>query len=461
MEKQTKEGEEKPSELLSNEERDMDLEADDAAAETATSLRAEVYLKACRWLGAAPVSSFLRDSGAAALNLNSYGVGRLGAEALALALKHDCVVAHLELEDNGLDADGTRCLMKMLQENNTVRSLVNDHALKLSSSSPLSCLLTNPRVSSLQNLSNNHLGPRGAGVVSKMLSDNYNVTSLKLSGNNFDDSAAKCLSEALKGDFVVKELDLSNNSFSEAGGELLAQMLGSNMGIELLNLSWNPFRLGAAAALSAALKVNSTLTRLRLSHCGLGRAEAQSLAQALKQNSTLALLDLSWNCLDDPAVAPLCQGLSTNGTLGVLKLCGNPVTSLGALALLRAVKANTNSAVEELDISNVFVCETFVELLREVRCQRPSLNVHYSVLSSVTRNTSALNTFKEFLKERSETLASFFQALDEGKTLTVSTSDFRRAVKEVKAPLDEQQLDWLVRRFDKNCTATIKYSHIC
>lgn len=34
-------------------------------------------------------------------------------------------------------------------------------------------------------------------------------------------------------------------------------------------------------------------------------------------------------------------------------------------------------------------------------------------------------------------------------------------MQEANIPLDQQQLDWLLRKFDKNCTATIMYRSVC
>lgn len=109
------------------------------------------------------------------------------------------------------------------------------------------------------------------------------------------------------------------------------------------------------------------------------------MAEVLQQNDTLVLLDLSINCVDDEAVRLLCQGLATNETLEVLKvskrllqqyfivtiltslhpmnfrsclvfacalqLSHNPITKIGAATLLRTVKNNMKSALEEIDIS--------------------------------------------------------------------------------------------------------------
>lgn len=49
--------------------------------------RVELYLQACQQTGATPVSSFLRHMGEANLNLNHYGVGPMGAKALAIVLQ--------------------------------------------------------------------------------------------------------------------------------------------------------------------------------------------------------------------------------------------------------------------------------------------------------------------------------------------------------------------------------------
>lgn len=130
-------------------------------------------------------------------------------------------------------------------------------------------------------------------------------------------------------------------------------------------------------------------------------------------------------------------------------------------------------------VQTVFVCEAFMELLEEARQSRPALHVRCSVMSSVTRNISALQIFqvsgqegrdiwwqteclcswpykncpkeiislhvysctlcfetwniwilsKKFLEERNESIVDFFQTLDKEGTMKVSTSAFRKAVK--------------------------------
>uniref|UniRef100_A0A665UP76 EF-hand domain-containing protein n=1 Tax=Echeneis naucrates TaxID=173247 RepID=A0A665UP76_ECHNA len=325
---------------------------------------AEVYLQACQQIGTPPISSFLRHMDEATFTLNHYAVGPLGAKALAIALQN---ITNLEMEDCLLKAQGARYLMEMLQTNITIQSL---------------------------NLSNNQLQLEGAVAVSKMLSDNYYIKSIKLAGAHSLTQKKK-----KKSYMCIFELHLSGN--------------------------------------------------------GLSRVEAQSLGQALKQNNTLELLDLSHNRIHDEGVTLLCHGLATNDTLRVLKVGGrkgeswrtgmlghdchycdhfklffvlsqNPMTEVGALMLLQTVTNNTKSAVEAIDISKVFVCEAFVELLEELRQRSPAMDVCYSVMNSVTRNLSALQIFQV---KQNESIMDFFSRLDKEGTMEVSTAAFRRAVK--------------------------------
>ncbi|XP_071384112.1 leucine-rich repeat-containing protein 74A-like [Centroberyx affinis] len=422
-------------EVDSRDEWDTDLETDDTDQRSRLVSRRETYLQACLQTGTVPASCCLRQLGEASLHLNHYGLGPPGARAVAMALLADIHITSLELEGNFLLAEGTRSVMEMLQENCSIQSL---------------------------NLSNNRLRLAGADSVSKMLLENIFIKSIKLSGNEFNDDAAKCLADALASDNVVNELDLSHNKFCETGGEQLGQMLATNEGLEVLNLSWNHLRMSGAVALCAGLKVNSTLKQLDLSWNGFGRPGAQALGQALQHNTTLLLLDLGNNHIDDEAAALLCQGLAANDTLRVLRLSHNPLTHIGALTLLTTVKKNMKSALEEINISTVWVNEAFVELLAAVCQDRSSLDVRYrGIMGSITRTktpSAALQIFQKYFEEREESIMDFFQALDKEGTMKVSNSAFRKTVQAANIPLDQHQLEWFIKTFDKDCTGTISYS---
>ncbi|TKS76407.1 Leucine-rich repeat-containing protein 74A [Collichthys lucidus] len=191
---------------------DTDLETDDATSRRRSSSRAELYLQACQEIGVHPVSSFLRNLSETSLDLNHYGVGPLGAKALAVALRKDRVITRLELEDNRLGATGTHYLIEMLMLNNSIESL---------------------------------------------------VTILKLSRNEFDDSAIKYIAEALKLNSTLKHLHLSWNGFGHFETEKLGQALKQNSTLVLLDLSGNHIDDEAVTLMCQGLAANNTLRVLK------------------------------------------------------------------------------------------------------------------------------------------------------------------------------------------------------
>uniref|UniRef100_A0A8C6WEM2 Uncharacterized protein n=1 Tax=Neogobius melanostomus TaxID=47308 RepID=A0A8C6WEM2_9GOBI len=188
-----------------------------------------MYLKACYRLGTVPVHYFLRHLGLSSLNLNHHGVGPLGMKALAMVLQYDNSLTNLELEDNSLGVEGTHYVVKMLQLNTKINSLVIINEFRATFNLAAATLIIS--------------------------TDIFYRISPTMTCNGFDDNSAKYLAEALKGDYVIRELDLSHNKFSTTGGEHLGEMLACNVGIEVLNLSWNNLNMKGAVALCAGLKV--------------------------------------------------------------------------------------------------------------------------------------------------------------------------------------------------------------
>ncbi|XP_066551152.1 leucine-rich repeat-containing protein 74A [Amia ocellicauda] len=419
----------------SGEEWDTDLEEDEVAESSGVSAR-DLYLQACQLVGVVPVSYFLRNLGCNSnLNLNHHGLGPRGAKALAIALVSDVTITTLELEDNGLQAEGVKYLVEMLKANCTIQNL---------------------------NLSNNHLQSAGADYISRMLLDNISLRSLKLSGNEFREEDAKSLSDAFSSNYRVRELDLSHNEFMEKGGEHLGQMLANNEGLEALNLSWNRLRMKGAVALCAGLKVNITLKVLDLSWNGFGNEGALALGEALKFNNTLLHLDLSSNRITNEGAGMLCKGLEANDTLKVLRLAYNSLTVEGALALLTVVKNTARSALEEINISNVLVNETFLQLL-EVTCQQhQGLEVLYGgvggfIAKKPPQRPDPMKVIQDYLDERKLRLWDFFRKIDKDGSMRVPVSEFRKAVQQSSIPLDRFQIEELVQRLDKDRTGKVDY----
>ncbi|XP_055361616.1 leucine-rich repeat-containing protein 74A isoform X2 [Betta splendens] len=396
---------------------------------------ADVYLQACRLLGVVPVSCFIRNLDSTTLTLTHYGLGPLGCKALAIALVTDMHINTLELADNHIQAEGAKYLGEMLKANFTVRHL---------------------------DVSNNSLQSAGAEYVAKMLLENISLKSIKVSGNGFDGDDAKCLANALSSNSRIKELDLSHNKFSGKGGEYLGQLLANNEGLEVLDMSWNHLRMKGAVAFCAGLKVNMMLKHLDLSWNGFGNEGALAMGEALKFNNTLVFLNLNNNRLTNEGVSMLCRGLEFNDALRVLLLAYNSITVEGALALVELVKNTAKTALEEINICNVLVNETFVHLLEETCQEHPGLDVQYGgvggfIAKKPPKRVDPMKIIQDYLDQRKLRLWDFFRNIDKDGTMHVPVADFRKAVQQSSIPLERYQIEELILRLDRDGTGIVDY----
>ncbi|XP_060918902.1 leucine-rich repeat-containing protein 74A [Labrus mixtus] len=416
-------------------EDETDLESDEKEESHNKASICEVYLQACKLVGVVPVSYFIRNINSSTMTLSHHGLGPLGCKALAIALVTDMNINTLELADNHIQAEGAKYLVEMLRANFTIQYL---------------------------DLSNNQLLYVGAEYVGKMLLDNISLKSLKLSGNGFTDDDAKYFADALSINSRIKELDLSHNAFCGKGGEHLGQLLANNEGLEFLDLSWNHLRMKGAVALCAGLKVNMMLKHLDLSWNGFGNEGALSMGEALKFNNTLVHLNLNNNRLTNEGVGMLCRGLEFNDTLRVLLLAYNSLTVEGALALVNVVKNTPKTALEEINICNVLVNESFVHLL-DVTCQEhPSLEVQYGgvggfIAKKPLKRVDPMKVIQDYLDQRKLRLWDFFRNIDKDGTMRVPTADFRKAVQQSSIPLDRYQIEELIQRLDRDRTGMVDY----
>ncbi|NXL93502.1 LR74A protein, partial [Alectura lathami] len=419
---------------------DVDREVEDPEKAFAGAVGAELYLEACRLMEVVPASYFMQNLAKPYINLNHHGLGPKGVKAIAIALVSNATVTHLELEDNCILAEGAMCIAEMLRENCSLQEL---------------------------NISNNHLDTEGAKAIASLLLENASyLRALQLSGNSFGEEAASCFAEALRSNYQLKELDLSHNEFSEKGGQLLGQMLAINTTLEILDLSWNHLRRKGTVALGTGLKGNGALKILSLAWNSVGNEGAQALAEALKVNNVLVCLDISNNQIDNEGAKKLCKGLEVNGTLKVLKMAYNPLTVEGATALVGSVRKNPNSMMEEINISNVLVNETFIKLLDLVYQTRPELDVicgevEGCISKSPKQHPNPMEVIQKYVNEHNLRLWDFFRKIDKDGNMKIPVAAFRRAMMQQSSiQLNRVQIGELVRKLDWNRTGFVDYSHL-
>ncbi|KAF1543441.1 Leucine-rich repeat-containing protein 74A, partial [Eudyptes moseleyi] len=420
---------------------DTDLEVEDPEKAFVGITGTELYLEACRLMEVVPVSHFIQNLAKPYINLNHHGLGPKGVKAIAIALVSNTTVTHLELEDNCILAEGAICIAEMLRENSSLQEL---------------------------NISNNHLDTAGAEAIASLLLDNMSyLHTLQLSGGLWLQLAGRshclCTFVSLQGNYQVKELDLSHNEFYEKGGQLLGQMLASNTTLEILDLSWNHLRRQGTVALGTGLRSNSALKILNLSWNGVGNEGALALGEALKVNTVLVHLDISNNQINNEGAKKLCRGLEVNGKLKILKMANNPLTMEGASALVTSVRKNPKSMMEEINISNVLVNETFIKLLDLVCQTHPELDVIYGEVEGCIakipkQHPNPMKVIQNYLKEHNLRLWDFFRNIDKDGNMKIPVAAFQRAMMQQSSiPLDRVQIGELVRKLDRNRTGVVDY----
>ncbi|NXU50790.1 LR74A protein, partial [Turnix velox] len=416
---------------------DTDLEVEEPGKKFVYIMGTELYMEACRLMEVVPVSHFFQNVSKPYINLNHHGLGPKGVKAIAIALMANTTITHLELEDNNIGAEGAISLAEMLRENSCLQKL---------------------------NISNNNLDTAGAEAFANLLLDNVsNLRALQLSGELAGRSHCPCTFVSLQGNFQVKELDLSHNEFSEKGGQLLGQMLGTNTVLEILDLSWNRLWRKGTEALGKGLRVNDTLRILNLAWNSIGNEGALALGDALKVNKVLVHLDISNNQITNEGAKKLCRGLAVNGNLKILKMSNNPLTVEGAFELVTAIRRNPQSMMEEINISNVVVNETFIKLLDFVCQTHPELRVIYNVVEgSVSKipkqQPNAMKVVQKYLKEHNLQLWDFFRRMDKDGNMKIPVATFRRAMMQQSSiPLNRDQIEELVRKFDRDQTGHMDY----
>ncbi|NWU66488.1 LR74A protein, partial [Pterocles burchelli] len=417
---------------------DTNVEVEDREKAFAGVTGTELYLEACRVMEVVPVSYFIQNLAKTYINLNHHGLGPKGVKAIAIALVSNATITHLELEDNCILAEGAICIAEMLKENSSLQEL---------------------------NISNKHLGTAGAEAIASLLLDNMSyLHALQLSGGLYTPTQFSLLTFVfLQGNYRVKELDLSHNEFNEKGGQLLGQMLASNATLEILDLSWNHLRRNGTVALGTGLRDNGALKILNLSWNGIGNEGALALGEALRVNDVLVHLDISNNQINNEGAKKLCRGLEVNGKLKILKMANNPLTVEGATALVKSVRKNSNSMMEEINISNVLVNETFIKLLDLVCQTHPELEVIYGEVKGCIAKISKphpnpMKVIRSYLKEHNLQLWDFFRRIDKDGNMKIPVAAFRRAMMQQSSiPLDRVQIGELVHKLDRKRTVVVDY----
>ncbi|KAM3936901.1 leucine-rich repeat-containing protein 74B [Leptodactylus fuscus] len=423
---------EKPKENPDNWDTDLEIEEVKHSYDPSGKAR---YLSACQLFGVVPVSYFLRHMGDSELVMRHHGLGAQATKAIALSLVTNTSIVKLDLSDNWLEGEGAAAIADMLKENCYISEL---------------------------HLCDNRLAQKGAKVLSLMLLENMTLQKVNLSGNEFNDQAASCLSEALMNNQKVESMDLSHNMFGGGSGEILGAAIAENTGMLELNLSWNSFRGKAAIAIAKGIGANIFLRVLDLSYNGFGNDGSAALGEALKVNNVLEEINISNNRISLQGAVRFALCLKENKTLRVLEMARNPMQSDGCFAILKSIQANSESAIELLDFSDIVVNKEFDDLYAAVKTTMPNLSIKLGGNSDMFKRTihkaDPMNKIKEYIKKNNLQAADLFAKMDEEKSDLVTHEDFERNLMNTGISMSKETIQELIRFLDKDKSGLIDIS---
>ncbi|XP_050406083.1 leucine-rich repeat-containing protein 74B [Patella vulgata] len=403
-----------------------------------------IYKSACKKYDIVPSSTFLKSVEAGTANLSYQGLESLGTRAVAMALVSNLTITELSLRGNYIGANGLQCIVDMLRDNCAMKNL---------------------------DISENDLTKGGAILIAKILKENETLTHLKISGNKFKEGDAQCIADALKTNTTLKSLDMSYNEFGEKGGIIIGQGLAGNDALTIVNLRWNHLRQDGIVGVVNGLKENGSIRELDLSWNGLGDIGARALGQVLKENTTLQILNLASCRIGLDGVGFLMTEMIGNDTLKHINLEKNPLTSHGACAFLQVLKNNPSFGIETLDISDIRITSEFLELLTEVKENRPNFEAkHGGTLRGKdafihrTGNPITLedpfDVLLNYVKSNGLRLMDLFQQFDKDKSCGISKDEFILGIQKANLPLNLLHIESLIDRLDEDKNGVVDFSEL-
>ncbi|XP_069769049.1 NACHT, LRR and PYD domains-containing protein 3-like isoform X2 [Narcine bancroftii] len=322
------------------------------------------------------------------LRLRDNKFGDSGVKLLSAVLKEpNCKIQQLMLNVNNLTADCTGDLSSALSKNQSLLELdLSNNKLEDAGMKNLSVFLKNPD-SKIQYLRLNANSFTAACIndLSSALSTNQSLISLYLGNNELGDAGVRQFFKDLKN---IQELGLENNNLSACCMKDLATTISEYQSLRSLNLSCNNLGDSGLKALSEALKKpNQRLEQLHLCSAKLTASCASDVASVLSISCTLKVLDLGGNKLEDHGMKLLCEALknNSNSKIQTLQLWKNYLHDSCAEDLVSGLSGVCS--LRKLNLSSNFFTDQSVEKFR-----------------TLTRNCSSLKII-----ELSFSVYSFFQ----------------------------------------------------
>ncbi|XP_061164541.1 leucine-rich repeat-containing protein 74B-like [Saccostrea echinata] len=400
------------------------------------------YRSLCEELGIIPCNAFVRQLNNPHANISYNQLMPIDFRAISIILINNACITSLNVSNNNLGTKGVTYLADVITENPFIEKL---------------------------EMSAVNMDATGFKSLTKALLENKSITYLDISKNNIDKKNAEDMAKFIRTNDYIEHLNLSGNLIDSETGCILGPAIASNLTIKYLDLSWNHIRRQGARIITESICKNVELEHVNLSWNGLAEHGCRAFGTNLSKNHTLRILDVSHNRITFHTLGNFLKGLQSNSTLQNLKIYGNPITTDGALAILKVYENSQSSVLEEIDIQDIPIDEKFQRQAWNLMEKR-NIKLHHRdlVTKPITHigRTRHLNDFNpvlilfEYMRQEGFRLVDLFRTLDTDNDRQISRDELKAGFAKMNVHLTNTHIDQVLGILDKDRNNTIDYSEM-
>ena len=260
-------------------------------------------------------------------------------EPLVLCISCDIQLQELNISDNHLQPTSAIIISKILQGIFTLRKLnISKNKITEEAADDIAAAVScNTKLEELD-ISDNNLQAIGTITISKALQGISTLTKLYISKNNITDEAADDIGTAISCNTQLQELDISDNDLEATGSIKIIKPLQGISTLTKLYIGKNDITDKAADDIAVVVSCNTKLEELDISDNDLQAVGTITISKALQGISTLTKLYISKNNITEKAADDIAADISCNTQLQELDISDNDLGTTGSIKIIKALQ---------------------------------------------------------------------------------------------------------------------------
>ncbi|CAF3294130.1 unnamed protein product [Rotaria sp. Silwood2] len=401
----------------------------------------QVYEETCKRLNICSCSMVVRSLHTTKINLENYGLGPKGSQALAVALIRNTNVISLNLSGNNIGSNGMSHIYQILMENTFIEEY---------------------------DLSYNNLGTKGIRKLGAAVASNTHLKTLSIAGNELTANDINIFLSKLEAN-----LNLSHNKLDEDGGTYVAKWLRENSVLLNLNISWCSIRLKGTRALAEAIGENNKLISLDLSYNSFANDIVELLTNSLSRNMILNVLNLSGNQIfcrydikikEGPSILIIGKesliykmfvAAATNQALKIFQIGKNHIDARCMMIMLEALSKLDNISLEELDLTGLTLNLKQNSAIHQFFANHSKFTCYVGPIRQTIEHfaNNLLNLINKYCKENEINLENMFKPDEENvlSNSSITYDEFRDGLRKAKIPFPVAQIENIINYLVSFC----------